>query len=61
MHTCDGCYYCNEDGSCKREYYPELERKKRKAVNNKNDKWTIAFCWTAIVIIITTIYIACVF
>lgn len=56
MHTCDGCYYLNEDGSCAREYYPELERGKRKAAN---DKWIITFCWIAIAVIITTILIAC--
>lgn len=56
MHTCDGCRYCNKDGSCSREYYPELEREKRKKSNN--DKWIIAFCWISIAVIITTIYIA---
>ena len=61
MHTCDGCYYCNNDGSCKRECYPELEKEKRKAANNKNDKWIIVFCLIAIAAIMTTIYISCVF
>lgn len=57
MHTCDGCYYLNKDGSCAREYYPDLERGKREAANAKR---TITFCLIAIAVIITTIYIACV-
>lgn len=61
MHTCDGCRYCRDDGSCARECYPELERGKREVANNENEKWTIAFCWITIALILTTIFIACVF